>query len=330
MTIRGLVPGEAQRGLLLHSEPGEVMDLLCACEGIAWSTATSGSEVHSALQEHRPSIVFSMKHSGFPGDAHRPAIDAPTVRWFHVGGSGTDHLAGYDAERVTLTTCAGVLAPFLGERALAALLYISTGLAETVRSNRVTKWNPTRFESLQGQTVLVVGAGAAGSEFARRLRPFGCRIVGIRASAESDPHFDEMHRPDALDGWLPRANVLSLHVPLNASTRGLMDERRLRLLPGGALVLNSSRGAVLDEAALVAGLDAQLDAPLGGAWLDVFEVEPLPASSPLWDHPRVLVTPHCADQVSDYPRRFAQRFASVWQEHLGGGSPVVNSCGTSS
>jgi phosphoglycerate dehydrogenase-like enzyme len=262
-----------------------------------------------------------MKHSGFPGDAHRPAIDAPTVRWFHVGGSGTDHLAGYDAGRVTLTTCAGVLAPFLGERALAALLYLSTGLAETVRSNASAKWNPTRFESLQGQTVLVVGAGAAGAEFARRLRPLGCRVVGIRASGENHPHFDEMHGPEALDAWLPRANVLSLHVPLNASTRGLMDERRLRMLPAGALVLNSSRGAVLDEAALVAGLSAGL----GGAWLDVFEVEPLPVSSPLWGHPRVLVTPHCADQVSDYPRRFAQRFASVWQEHLGGSSPVVDS-----
>ncbi len=321
MTIRGLTPGEVQRGLLLHSEPEEVLELLRAAEGIEWAVASEASTVAGALAAHQPTVVFSLKHSGFPGEAHRLAIEAPSVRWFHVGGSGTDHLDGYDAERVTLTTCAGVLAPFLGERAMAALLYLSTGLSETVRANASANWHPTRFDSLADKTVLVLGAGAVGREFARRLRPFGCRIVGIRASGQSDPLFDEMHGPNALDEWLPRADVLSIHTRLDASTRGLIDARRLGMLPSGALVLNSSRGAVLDEPALLAALDAGL----GGAWLDVFEVEPLPAVSPLWGHRRVLVTPHCADQVSDYPLRFARRFVSLWREHLDGAPPVLDS-----
>ena len=325
MRIPGLTPGEPQRGLLLYSEPEEVLGLLGTCEGIEWVVAANPSEVAAAIEGHRPTVVFSTKHSGFPGEAHRPAIEAPSVRWFHVGGSGTDHVDGYDESRVTRTTCAGVLAPFLAERAMAALLHLTTGLADTVRASARAEWIPTRFRSLQDRTVLVVGAGAVGREFALRLRPFGCRIIGIRGSgrpdAVPDSPFDEMHGPDVLDDWLAKADVLSLNVRLSATTRGLIDARRLALLPSGAVILNSSRGAVLDEAALLAALDAQVHA----AWLDVFEIEPLPSASPLWAHPRVLVTPHSADQVMDYPLRFARRFVELWQAHLDGAPPVIES-----
>ena len=315
------MPGEPQRGLLLHSEPGEVLGLLETCEGIQWAVAEGPDSVANGLREQRPTVVFSAKHSLFPGEAHRPAIEAPSVRWFHVGGSGTDHLAGYDEERVTLTHCAGVLAPFLAERAMAALLHLSTGLAESVRASARAEWLPTRFNSLMGRTILIVGAGAVGTEIARRLRPFGCRVVGIRESGEPSEPFDEMHSASALDELLPRADVLSLNVRLNARTRGLIGPRRLGLLPDGAVILNSSRGAVLDEDALLVALGAQVSA----AWLDVFEIEPLPAASALWAHPRVLVTPHCADQVADYPLRFARRFVELWRAHLRGAPSVLDS-----
>ncbi|QDV06272.1 Glyoxylate/hydroxypyruvate reductase A [Planctomycetes bacterium Poly30] len=308
--VPGLDASEPQPALLLHSDPSELMVVLEACPGLRWRAASSGPEVLAALEAHRPTVVFSLKHSGFPGDEHRPAIMAPSVRWFHVGGSGVDHLAGYDWSRVTMTTCAGVLAPFLAERAAAALLYLSTRLDETVRSTAERRWEPTRFASLQGKTAVIVGAGAAGTELALRLRPFGLRLVGVRASGEPHPAFDEMHGPGALAELLPRADVLSLHVPLNAATRHLIGQAELERLPAGAILLNSARGAVLEERALPGALDRGL----GAAWLDVFEVEPLPVSSPLWSHPRVLITPHQADQVGDYPMRFARRFAELWAE----------------
>ncbi|MFT5734437.1 MAG: phosphoglycerate dehydrogenase-like enzyme [Planctomycetota bacterium] len=311
-SVPGLALSEPQPALLVHSDPPEVMEVLSSCDGLRWRTASSGAEVQAVLENYEPTVVFSLKHSGFPGDQHRPAIEAPSVRWFHAGGSGVDHLAGYDAERVALTTCAGVLAPFLAERAMAALLYLSTGLAGNVFAQKKSAWSPTRFTSLEGKTVLIVGAGAVGQELAKRLRPMGVRIVGIRATGEPHAAFDEMHRPDALDRLLPAADVLSLHVPLDERTRYLVDARRLGLLPEGAILLNSSRGAVLEESALLGALDG----PLTAAWLDVFEVEPLPGASPLWQDPRVLVTPHQADQVSDYPVRFARRFAELWRECL--------------
>ena len=137
-------------------------------------------------------------------------------------------------------------------------------------------------------------------------------VIGIRSSGEPTPGFHEIHPPSVLDGLLPKADVLSLHVRLDEQTAGLIDAERLAQLPDRAIVMNSSRGPILDETALIEALDRGLDA----AWLDVFTVEPLPQSSPLWSHPRVLVTPHCADQTQDFPRRFAERFVELHAHHF--------------
>ena len=114
--------------------------------------------------------------------------------------------------------------------------------------------------------------------------------------------------PEALRSLLPRADVLSLHVPLTPATSGMIGAGELALLPEGALVLNAARGAVLSEEGLLGALEQNV----AGAWLDVFEQEPLPEVNPLWRHPRILVTPHCADQVADFPARFAARFRDLW------------------
>ena len=116
------------RALLIHSDPDEVMDVLARAEGLDWRIASRPDGVDPALEEHRPQVVFSIKHSGFAGDCHRRALLASGLRWFHVGGSGRDHLGGEVPLGVLVTDCAGVLAPFLAERAMAALLFLSTGL----------------------------------------------------------------------------------------------------------------------------------------------------------------------------------------------------------
>ena len=141
--------------------------------------------------------------------------------------------------------------------------------------------------------------------------------MGVRRThIEARPPFDEMHPAGALDELLTRADVLSLHVRASQETRGLIGSERLALLPEGALVLNSARGSLLDENALLRALDGNVAA----AWLDVFSAEPLSAASPLWSHARVLVTPHSADQVEDFPRRFAEHFVMLWQRSISGPS----------
>ncbi|QDU83268.1 (S)-sulfolactate dehydrogenase [Planctomycetes bacterium Pla163] len=310
----------ATRALLLHSDPDELLPLLVErCPDADWRAAATPDEVEPTLATHRPEVVFSIKHNGFPGPAHRPALAAPDVRWFQVGGSGRDHLGTWDPARVTVTTCAGVLAPFLAERALAALLSLATGLPGLLRAQAERRWSPTTFRPLAGRTLLVVGVGHTGGEFAARARSLGMHVIGVRTSRAPHPALDEVHGPDALYDLLPRADVLSLHVPLGDATRHLIDARALAALPVGALVLNAARGAVVDPDALVAELErAPSERRIAGAWLDVFETEPLPSDHALWSLENLLLTPHCADQADGWPILFAERFADNWERRRRG------------
>ena len=302
--------------LVLHDRPHEVVPTLSAgCPGLRIEVAGTPAEVQPALAAHQPTVVFSIKHGGFPGLAHRPAVHHPSVRWVHVGGSGIEHLGPWSPQRVMVTSSAGVLAPFLAERSLAALLALSTGLPRLRDQQRAGVWHPTRFRTLAGRTAVIVGLGHTGSALARLLRPLGLHVVGLKRTPGPHPHADEVLGLDALDAVLPRADVLSVHLRLTPSTRGLLDARRLQQLPADALVLQASRGPVLDTSALCRLLDS---GRVAGAWLDVFDTEPLPPTDPLWHQRRLLVTPHCADQVTDFPARFAARFVSLWQARTRG------------
>jgi phosphoglycerate dehydrogenase-like enzyme len=138
--------------------------------------------------------------------------------------------------------------------------------------------------------MLVVGLGAIGAELARLARALGLRVIGARRSPRRDDDpVDELVSPEALHEALPRADWLALACPLTEKTRGMIDARALALLPRGARILNVSRGEVIDELALI---EALRTGHLAGAYLDVFAVEPLPADSPLWDMPGVMISPH--------------------------------------
>lgn len=161
---------------------------------------------------------------------------------------------------------------------------------------------------LRGHTALVVGLGAIGSEVARLLRAAGLRVLGVSRGGAARPHAAETGAVADLDRVLPRAEIVVLTIPLTAATRHLLDARRLGLLPRGAWLVNVGRGALVDEAALVAALRA---GQVGRAALDVFEVEPLPADSPLWAMGSVIVTAHVAgpDAVAAVCDVFAENYA---------------------
>lgn len=307
--------------LVLHDRPDELRPLLSArLSDLDLTFASAPDAVLPALERARPEVVFSIKHSGFPGAAHRPAIDFPTVRWVQIGGSGYEHFAPWDARRVTVTNCHGVLARVLAETVLAAVLTLNRGLLAHRDRQRARVWSPTRFRPLAGQTLLIVGVGAIGGELATLARALGLHVVGIRRGAVAHPAIDEVFPPEALHAQLARADIVSVHLRATNETARLFDARAFAAMKRGATFVNTSRGAVVDESALVDALRAGI---VGAAYLDVFEREPLPAESPLWAMDEVLLTPHCSDNVDDWPLRFAAAFADN-MDRWRAGAPLAN------
>ena len=304
------------RILVLHDTPGDFEEWLrerFPRHEFGW--ARRPEEVTKLLERLEPEAVFSIKHSEFPGPAHLPALHFPSVKWFQVGGSGYEHLGQWDRDKVTVTNSAGVLAPFHAERAMAGLLALSTGLLRARRLQAKAEWSPDRFTSLQGRTLLIVGLGQTGRELARRAASFGMRIIGVKRTPEDFPGVDQVRPVEELDSLWDRADVVSLNVPHNAETHHLVSAEVFQRLQPHALFLNGSRGSVVDEQALIAALREEA---IAGAWLDVFEREPLPSESPLWRMEQVVVTPHSADQVTDFPLRFAQFFAENLERYAQG------------
>ena len=307
--------------LIAHNDPDDVRDVLAArFPGVEFVYAHTAEGVADGLARHDPEVVFSIKHPGFPGPAHAPIPGHPSVRWIQVGGSGVDHLAPWDEARITVTNGAGVLAPYLAETVTGAMLALGCGFLGYLGQQRARRWAPVSFTPARGRTLLVVGFGRIGECVARNAKALGMRVVAVRSRPAPHPAADEMHGPDALESLLPAADFVSIHLRLNDATRGLLSRAAIAAMKPGAFLVNTSRGAVVDEPALV---EALRSGHLGGAYLDVFETEPLPDASPLWAMPNVLITPHASDNVVGWPRRFAVLFADNL-DRWRAGEPLLN------
>lgn len=280
---------------------------------------TRGDRLAAALAE-APDCAFTIKGAGLALEGHRAVLSAPSLRWLHVGGSGYEHIAGqWDPGRVTVTNSVGVLAPFLAETCLGAILALNHGLIAYRDRQRERLWQGIPFRPLAGQTLLVVGAGAIGGALAQRAAALGVRVIALRRSARPVAGA-ETRRADALWDSLPEADIVSVHLRLTPETEGLFDARAFSAMKAGALFLNTARGGHVVEADLIAALGS---GQLRGAYLDVCRTEPLPADSPLWDAPNLLLSPHSADGVEDWALRFADLFADNL-EAFRAGRPLAN------
>lgn len=221
---------------------------------------------------------------------------APNLKWLHVFNVGVDHpiFSEMLQKGVRLTTSAGTTAVPIARTAIAALLMLSRGFPRWIDAQRRKVWEPVRIEEapadLDSQTLCILGLGGIGSELARLALGLGMHVVGIRRSPRrgEDP-VDELYPPHMLKEVLPTSQWLAIACPLTDETRGLIDREALNSLPKGAAVINVGRGEIIDEEALIEALQTQ---HLQGAYLDVFQTEPLPVSSPLWEMPNVILSPH--------------------------------------
>ncbi|MEM1385690.1 MAG: D-2-hydroxyacid dehydrogenase [Pseudomonadota bacterium] len=258
----------------------------------------------AALAEN-PDIGFSIHSPKLPAAIHRQLVNAPSLRWVQIGGSGYEHLTPFP-DGLAVTNGAGVLAPFLAETTIGALLALNCNLVRYQDASRARRWQPMTFRPLAGQRLAVVGTGAIGQQVALRARQLGMQVIGLNRAGSPVDDVPEARPLAALDAVLAEVDAVSVHLRLTPETTGLFNAERFGHMRPGALFLNSARGRVVVEKDLI---EALRSGQVGGAWLDVFEVEPLPAESPLWTMENVLLSPHASDQVRDWEDRFAVLFA---------------------
>jgi phosphoglycerate dehydrogenase-like enzyme len=253
----------------------------------------------------------------------------PRLRWVHATSAGAGEQvrrAGLPAEaleRVTVTTSSGVHAVPLAEFAVLGLLAIAKDLPRLLEEQRAKAWPEIRqpFRELSGQTLFLVGLGDIGREVARLGRALGMRTVGFRRSKGPPPEWvDEVHGPERLAELADRADAMVVSLPLTEQTAGMVDRATIERLPAGCIFVNVGRGGVVDEPALVEALGERR---IAGAALDVFATEPLPADSPLWTLPNVLVTPHSAALSARENERIVELFVANLRRYLDG-QPLVN------
>jgi len=270
----------------------------------ARSRLATADELPSALPGADVLLVWD-----FLSDAVRPAwAAANALRWVHTASAGVDRLAfpALLASDVVLTNSRGVFDLPMAEYVLGLVLAIAKDLPGTVTRQSQRVWQHRETERVAGRIAVVVGSGPIGRAIGRHLGAvgMGVELVG-RTERAGDPHFGMVHAAGALHGLLPRADYLVLAAPLTEQTRGLVDAAALDALKPGARIVNVSRGALVVTDDLVAALRS---GRLSGAALDVFDTEPLPADSPLWELPGVIVSPHMSGDVLGWRDELAALF----------------------
>jgi glyoxylate/hydroxypyruvate reductase len=228
------------------------------------------------------------------------ARNCPRLRWVQATSAGIGEFLGRTGlarTSLVFTTASGVHGTPLAEFALLGLAYFAKGMPQLARWQDQHHWERYAGRQVAGSRVLLVGLGGVGRAVARLLSVAGVEVVGAgRTLRDRDvPGVIAYIEPDQVGQALPEVDALVLACPLTEQTRHLIGERELRLMRPGAVVVNISRGQVIDEDALI---DALRGNHLGGACLDVFATEPLPASSPLWEMDNVIISPHSASTVA--------------------------------
>jgi phosphoglycerate dehydrogenase-like enzyme len=263
---------------------------------------------------------------GLPGDSPSGLAAAvrgnPGLSWVQGTAAGAGEqvraagLTEEELRRVTITSARGIHAIPLAEFCLLGLLAFTKDLPRLESDQRARRWHHHPVRELHGQTLLILGLGAVGEEVARLAKAFGMRVVGINRHGRTDsPDVDEIHPLGALDELLGEADAVVITLPNTTETAGLLDADSIARLKPGSILVNVGRGAVIDEPALIEALRAQR---LRGAALDVFATEPLPADSPLWELPNVLVSPHTAALSIHENERIVELFVQNLGRYLAG------------
>jgi phosphoglycerate dehydrogenase-like enzyme len=252
-------------------------------------------------------------------------LAAPKLRWVHSRNAGLDSMLFPELveSSVPLTNGSGVFSPSLGEFALLAMLYFAKDVPRLRRQQSEGAWKPFDMLPIAGKTVGIVGYGDIGREVATRANAMGMKVLALKrhppAGSDRGP-VDEFYKSGNLLEMLAKSDYVVVSAPLTSETHHMIGAQAFAAMPEDAIVINVGRGPVIDEAAMIAALEA---GQIKGAGLDVFEHEALPADSPLYKMENVLLSPHCADNHAEWLDD-AIRFFVAQYERFRKGGPLKN------
>jgi phosphoglycerate dehydrogenase-like enzyme len=226
----------------------------------------------------------------------------PFLQWIHSITAGIDHILCpqiVDNDEIILTNARGIFSNYLAEYVIGAIMHFAKGIPRMLAQQRENKWEKFPVTEIKGKTMGIIGYGSIGQSCARLAKAFGMRVVALRKNpthSRNDPLVDEVVGITALDAVISQSDYLVVVLALTPETVHFIKEANLLKAKKSMILINIGRGALIDEEALARVLENDT---IAGAALDVFTVEPLPSSSPLWQLPNVLISPHNADLTTD-------------------------------
>lgn len=268
---------------------------------------------------------------------------APRLRWVQLHSAGADMILQhplYTHSEVMFTTTSGIHAIQMAEYVLALMLAFAHRVPRMLEDQEAGVWTDSRWkryvpDELYGATIGILGYGSIGRQVAYLARTFGMRVLALKRDVRrldnshysqpdiGDPQAeipDMIYPEDALHSFVKECDYVIVTVPLTGSTRHLIDASVLDAMKPKSILINIARGDVIDEQALINALVA---GKIGGAGLDVFSEEPLPRTSPLWQLPNVILSPHIAGFSEHYDERAIDVFSENLKRFLAG-EPLLN------
>jgi phosphoglycerate dehydrogenase-like enzyme len=248
---------------------------------------------------------------------------ASQLQWVHSWAAGPDHQL-YEAfveHPALLTSSAGNGAIPLAEHAMMLMLMLNRNALRWIDSQRERKWDRFTHGELNGLTLGIIGAGHSGKDLALKAKAFHMRVLGMRRSSEPANNFDEFFTRDDLHSMLTLCDFVVVTAPLTDETRGMLDAAALAAMKPSAHLMCFSRGGIIDDAALITALKA---GKIAGAGLDAHGVEPLPAESPFWSLPNVIITPHNGATTKATSERGFGIFIENLRRYMDGRNDLIN------
>jgi phosphoglycerate dehydrogenase-like enzyme len=311
-------PANETRVLVLAGKPDVYLDAIRSrFPDIVLESCRDYRDLEAALRDYGPSIVLAAKIGApFPRET---LFSCPSLEWVQTASAGVDHLLPL-TPRVTLTSASGVHDEVLTDYIVCSVLMWNLHFPRFFRQQRDHDWESRELIPTNGKTLSILGLGSIGRLAALKAKKLGMRVLGLRARPGALPDgVDEVHGVERLVSIAGRSDFLAVTLPLTPRTKGLVGEEVLQAMKQGSVLINLSRGTIVDETALQRALEK---GALRGAVMDVFEREPLPRESPLWDVPNLVITPHTGD-IEGWREKVAELFCDNLGRRLAG-EPLRN------